>query len=488
MKNDNTIFWIIGIAILIFLILPKLQVQEQEEFITLGVHYYDKDMNEIFPLTSTSPTVPFSIVAPRESILETIDPSLLDDEAGFVIREDIEHNFENGLPDNPEEDIEDVPSTRINFWKNLIYQIGTFGIVTTTKTVRIDAYNTNTYCEDKVDGSYEFDKYMLNDIGSDEITGGVEVCNALMQFPVTGLSADLTSTAQITSVTLWYKTGTIYSDEGNGASTDFCVIDDIEEIDTTPNDEGEREDMYEMLEKCSGGGDYICEFQNCGSDIDLAALYTYRFEETEEQRWFSREISSLSGWVKNEIINNKDGSPSPYLSIGIEGEYDTNDDERVDFYDEDDADRPYIVIKYTVTTCVPDTCSSLGKQCGTWSDGCGGTLNCGVCETGYICSDGQCIPEPVYISFEVIATNPLTSEIDYTGVSITNATPSELKNALPIVSYDLPVGSIQTWYSDNIAIKSEWEGITQTFEVWVGGTNEYTELIETKYASTDLNL
>lgn len=46
-KQNNTIFWIIGIVILIFIILPKLQVQEQEEFATLKVHYYDKDMNEI---------------------------------------------------------------------------------------------------------------------------------------------------------------------------------------------------------------------------------------------------------------------------------------------------------------------------------------------------------------------------------------------------------------------------------------------------------
>ena len=32
------------------------------------------------------------------------------------------------------------------------------------------------------------------------------------------------------------------------------------------------------------------------------------------------------------------------------------------------------------TACVPETCASLGKDCGSWSDGCGDTLNCGVCE------------------------------------------------------------------------------------------------------------
>ncbi|MFH0936280.1 MAG: hypothetical protein V1815_01215 [Candidatus Woesearchaeota archaeon] len=42
-------------------------------------------------------------------------------------------------------------------------------------------------------------------------------------------------------------------------------------------------------------------------------------------------------------------------------------------------------------TCTPATCSSLGKQCGSWSDGCGVTLNCGTCSSGYTCSNGACI-------------------------------------------------------------------------------------------------
>jgi hypothetical protein len=43
-------------------------------------------------------------------------------------------------------------------------------------------------------------------------------------------------------------------------------------------------------------------------------------------------------------------------------------------------------------SCTPATCQSLGKQCGTWPDGCGGTLNCGTCPSGYTCNpNGQCI-------------------------------------------------------------------------------------------------
>ncbi len=41
-------------------------------------------------------------------------------------------------------------------------------------------------------------------------------------------------------------------------------------------------------------------------------------------------------------------------------------------------------------TCTPKTCSQLGKQCGSWSDGCSGTLDCGTCQSGYSCSNGLC--------------------------------------------------------------------------------------------------
>jgi len=45
----------------------------------------------------------------------------------------------------------------------------------------------------------------------------------------------------------------------------------------------------------------------------------------------------------------------------------------------------------TVIVCQPETCTSLGKECGSWSDGCGGTLNCGICSLGYVCgNEGYC--------------------------------------------------------------------------------------------------
>lgn len=42
--------------------------------------------------------------------------------------------------------------------------------------------------------------------------------------------------------------------------------------------------------------------------------------------------------------------------------------------------------------CTPTiaSCDAAGFECGTLSDGCGHTLNCGTCETGTTCSLGQC--------------------------------------------------------------------------------------------------
>jgi hypothetical protein len=67
-----------------------------------------------------------------------------------------------------------------------------------------------------------------------------------------------------------------------------------------------------------------------------------------------------------------------------------------------DVKDEYLVPKSSVgsgrgTSCTPATCSSLGKNCGSWANGtCAGTLTCGSygggCQTGYACqTNGTCI-------------------------------------------------------------------------------------------------
>ena len=46
-----------------------------------------------------------------------------------------------------------------------------------------------------------------------------------------------------------------------------------------------------------------------------------------------------------------------------------------------------------VPPCVPKTCQELGKSCGSWSDSCNETLNCGTCQSGYDCMGGTCVPQ-----------------------------------------------------------------------------------------------
>ncbi|MEZ4221462.1 MAG: hypothetical protein R3B13_11095 [Polyangiaceae bacterium] len=42
------------------------------------------------------------------------------------------------------------------------------------------------------------------------------------------------------------------------------------------------------------------------------------------------------------------------------------------------------------TCCAPTTCAAAGKTCGSMSDGCGTTLNCGTCASGDTCSGNVC--------------------------------------------------------------------------------------------------
>jgi hypothetical protein len=40
--------------------------------------------------------------------------------------------------------------------------------------------------------------------------------------------------------------------------------------------------------------------------------------------------------------------------------------------------------------CTPTTCAAQGTNCGTISNGCGGTLDCGLCLPGVMCVNNVC--------------------------------------------------------------------------------------------------
>jgi hypothetical protein len=39
--------------------------------------------------------------------------------------------------------------------------------------------------------------------------------------------------------------------------------------------------------------------------------------------------------------------------------------------------------------CTPKTCVALGYNCGSASDGCNGTINCGICQPPQLCGGGS---------------------------------------------------------------------------------------------------
>jgi chitodextrinase len=66
------------------------------------------------------------------------------------------------------------------------------------------------------------------------------------------------------------------------------------------------------------------------------------------------------------------------------------------------------------TSCTPTTCSAQGKNCGSISDGCGGTLSCGSCTTTQVCSTSNtCVADTVAPSVpsKLTDTNVTTSSV-----------------------------------------------------------------------------
>ena len=69
MAKSNTIFWVIGIAVFLFLILPNIQNQQKD--VGIKVHYYDENKKEIIPEKSL-----FSIVTPPGGSYDYISLSI----------------------------------------------------------------------------------------------------------------------------------------------------------------------------------------------------------------------------------------------------------------------------------------------------------------------------------------------------------------------------------------------------------------------------
>jgi len=61
-----------------------------------------------------------------------------------------------------------------------------------------------------------------------------------------------------------------------------------------------------------------------------------------------------------------------------------------------------LIITVDENNCYPQTCGDLGFECGTYSDGCYDSLNCGICDNGQNCNLGECIPDEPESSFFLV--------------------------------------------------------------------------------------
>ena len=160
--------------------------------------------------------------------------------------------------------------------------------------------------------------------------------------------------------------------------------------------------------------------------------------------------------------------------------------------------------------CVPDTCASLGYNCGSWGDGCGGTLDCGTCASGYVCTAGTCVAEVTPNGNGVappvanIALNPTEFNIDMEintnverVIKVTNlgtstitisVTQQNLDNKIILGDTSLTISAGQTVELDVIFVAPGEPGI-YTGKIIIGGKVVLVTLnVKTKLLLFDSNI
>jgi hypothetical protein len=103
------------------------------------------------------------------------------------------------------------------------------------------------------------------------------------------------------------------------------------------------------------------------------------------------------------------------------------------------------LLTVTPASCVPTTCATQGKNCGTIPDGCGGTLTCGTCSGSLTCGGGGvpnvCAvppPPPPPAGFESPAANAADSGGDGNGFE---SVPSNAHALDAVTASDINSGS-----------------------------------------------
>jgi|GEM_PF-992099 len=129
---------------------------------------------------------------------------------------------------------------------------------------------------------------------------------------------------------------------------------------------------------------YNSAAHNLGAN-DPGNYHKYKMVKTSSQAlWY------FDGSLKKSF--SIDGSIGA-LTFGNSGESDRKGTTWLDyaFIRPYSSSEPTYAIGPESIACVPATCSSLEKNCGTWPDNCGSNLSCGTCASGLTCNtSGQC--------------------------------------------------------------------------------------------------
>ena len=114
--------------------------------------------------------------------------------------------------------------------------------------------------------------------------------------------------------------------------------------------------------------------------------------------------------------------------------------------------------------CVPTNCTILDYECGTWPDGCGGTLDCGTCASGYTCTSGNCVAEEVPPDGEPggepgggVITPTVNIAVDPSEISLTMAINTAVDRIIEITNLETSQVTVSVRQSglDNMVILGE---------------------------------
>jgi hypothetical protein len=102
--------------------------------------------------------------------------------------------------------------------------------------------------------------------------------------------------------------------------------------------------------------------------------------------------------------------------------------------------------------CTPQSCASLGAQCGPIDNGCGIPEDCGTCDPGSDCLDNQCVGGPTTTTTSTTTTTTSTT----TTSTSTTSTSTTTSTTLTTTTTTLPPGTTTTTSTTTTTVPILW--------------------------------